>query len=298
MSTVHLGGIPCGDGHPAYICAEIGINANGDVLLAEKLIDAAAYAGAQAVKLQKRTVEAVYSAEELAKPRESPWGTTTREQKEGLEFGEREYRGLARYAAARGLVLTASCWDTQALDDVMAWIDPPWLKIASASITDHALLRAYAGTGRPLVMSSGMSTEAEIALAVGVVQDAQIRLTGTASLVLLACTSTYPCEDEEINLRTIETLREWWPRTPIGYSGHERGIATTVAAVALGACFIERHITLDRAMYGSDQAASLEPAGFARMVRDIRAVECAMGDGVKRRLPSEEPIAAKLRRAR
>lgn len=293
--TVNLGGILVGEGQPAYICAELGINGNGDVRIYEQMIDAAARAGAQAVKLQKRTIDLVYTPEELASPRESPWGKTFREQKEGLELDRDAYVHLAAYAKERGLVLTASCWDEGALGDVVKWIDPPWLKIASASITDHMLVQAYAWTGKPLVMSTGMSTLDEIDSAIGQIESVWGKLNVEPGLVLLACTSTYPCDDSEINLLTIDTLRETFG-LPVGYSGHERGIATTVAAVALGACCVERHLTLDRTMYGSDQAASLEPQGFIRLVRDIRAVEKALGDGVKRRLVSEEPVRRKLRR--
>lgn len=296
MSTVDLGGVLVGDGQPAYVCAEIGLNHNGSVLNAEKLIDAAASAGCQAVKLQKRTLDVCFTPEQMAAPRESPWGSTVGEYKRAVELDRQAYVDLARYARGKGLAFTASCWDERALADVVSWVDPPWIKIASASVTDHDLLRAYARTGQPLVMSTGMSTMDEVRAAWMTIQDTQIRLIGRPALVLLACTSTYPCEEHEINLRQIETLRAAFPCTPIGYSGHERGIATTVAAATLGACFVERHITLDRTMWGTDHAASLEPPGLARMVRDIRTVERAMGDGVKTRLASEEPIRAKLRR--
>ena len=288
---VDLGDAFVGEGRPCYVVAEIGINHNGDVRVAEQLIDAAVEAGANAVKLQKRTVDAVYSAEYLGSPRESPWGTTQRAQKEGLEFSLDEYRHLREYARTR-LTITASAWDPQALRDVVETLDPPWLKVASASITDVELVRAYVATGRSLIVSTGMSTLEQVDTVV--YDELHERL---AQHALLQCTSTYPCDDSEINLRAIETMRERYG-VPIGYSGHERGIATSVAAVALGACIVERHLTLDRTMYGSDQAASLEPKGFAQMVRDIRAVEAAMGDGVKRVYASEVPIAAKLRRVR
>lgn len=286
-----------------YICAEGGINHGGSVETAERLIDAAKLAGADAVKLQKRTVDVVFSPEELARPRESPFGTTNGDLKRGLEFGREEYVRLAAYARERGLDFTASCWDEQALAEVVEWCQPPWLKIASAVLTwpssvRDPLLRAHAATGLPLVMSTGMCGYDEINEAITVLCKEGFALTGDRfpEITLCACTSTYPCADDEINLLTIPKLREEYGR-PIGYSGHERGIATTVAAVALGAVFIERHITLDRTMWGSDQAASLEPHGFAKMVRDIRAVERAMGTPDKRRLPSEVPVMQKLRRA-
>jgi N-acetylneuraminate synthase len=294
MRVVDLGGVLVGDGQPAYIVAELGINHSGSVVTAEKLIDAAAYAGAQAVKLQKRTVDVVYPKHVLDAPRESPWGTTTREQKYGLELGERAYRDLARYARAKGLAFTASCWDEGALDDVLEWTSPPWLKIASAVLTwepgvRDPLLRAHRSTRLPLVVSTGMCALSTIAEALEV-------LACPERIVLLACTSTYPCDDDEINLRTIGTLRDAFD-LPVGYSGHERGVGPSVWAVARHhACMVERHITLDRASYGSDQAASLEPKGFNLLVRDIRNGERVDGSDVKRVLPSEEPVREKLRR--
>lgn len=306
MTEVNLGGVLVGDGHPAYVISELGINHGGSVTTAEKLIDASAYAGAQAVKTQKRTVDVVYPKHVLDSPRESPWGTDTRAQKLGLELGEQAYRDLARYARAKGLAFTASCWDLRSLDDVMAWTSPPFLKIASAVLTwpsgiRDPLLKAHAQTGLPLVMSTGMSDTTQIDEAIDVLTATWAAEPSTAfgapGLVLLACTSTYPCEDHEINLKQIETLQfRYGSLCVIGYSGHEKGIATTVAAVALGAKVVERHITLDRASYGSDQSASLEPPGFARMVRDIRVVEAAMGNGDKRCLESESVVRAKLMR--
>lgn len=304
MTTIDLGGVLVGAGQPAYIIAEGGINHAGSVLIAEKLIDAAAFAGAQCFKIQKRTVDAVFTPEDLARPRESPFGTTNGDLKRGLELGRQAYVDLARYAKAKGLAFTASCWDLQALDDVMSWCDPPFLKIASAVLTwptsiRDPLLRAHAQTGKPLVVSTGMSDDRQIGEALDVLYAAWATEPTTAfsapGLVLLACTSTYPAEDHELNLRTIEGLRARYG-VPVGWSGHERGIATTVAAVALGASIVERHITLDRTSYGSDQASSLEPPGFCKLVRDIRAVERAMGSDEKRCLPSEEPVRQKLQR--
>jgi N-acetylneuraminate synthase len=290
--TVTLGSKLVGPGQPCYAIAELGINHGGSLVTAEKLIDAAAYAGAQAVKLQKRSAD-YYSAEELARPLESPYGTTRGDYVRAREFGEQAYRDLNRYARAKGLHFTASCWDLQALDDIMTWTNPPWLKIASAALTwpssvRDPLLRAHAATGLPLVVSTGMCDLTQI--------DEAVSMLDTTRLVLLACTSTYPCEDDETNLNTIETLRARYG-VPIGWSGHERGLTPTVWAVARHhACIVERHITLDRAAFGTDQAASLEPGGFARLIRDIRIGERADGSAEKRCLPSEEPIRAKLRR--
>lgn len=283
---VRLGDYWVGEGYPCLIVAEIGINHNGDVELAKQLIDAAAEAGCQAVKFQKRTVDIVYSPEELARPRESPFGTTNGDLKRGLELDYEAYAEIDAHCQKRGLAWTASCWDEPSVD-FMEQFNPPWYKIASASLTDDALLRHHRSTGRPLVVSTGMSTLDEI--------DHAVEILGDGDVVLLQCTSTYPSRVEELSLSTIATLRQRYS-VPVGYSGHEVGLATTVAAAALGACFIERHITLAREMWGSDQAASVEPGGFARLVRDIRAVEAAMGDGSKRRWDSEQPILDKLRR--
>jgi len=243
-------------------------------------------AGCDAVKFQKRSVEVVYSAEELARPRESPFGATNGDLKRGLEFGADQYAEIDRYCAGANIMWFASCWD-EASVDVIEQFKPPCYKIASASLTDDQLLRHHRKTGRPLILSTGMSTLEQI--------DHSVEVSGQRDLVLLHTTSTYPSELGELNLRAIPTLRERYG-VPVGYSGHEVGLYTTLAAVVLGACVIERHITLDRAMWGSDQAASVEPQGFSRLVKDIRAVETAMGDGVKKVYPSEVPIMQKLRR--
>jgi len=223
---------------------------------------------------------------ELARPRENPFGPTNGDLKRGLEFGEAEYREIDAHCRERGVLWFASCWD-EASVDFMERFDPPCYKIASASLTDEELLRHHRRTGRPLILSTGMSTMDEIRRAVEIL--------GEEDLILLHCTSTYPSRPEELNLRMIATLRREFG-CPVGYSGHEVGLQTTLAAVALGACVVERHITLDRAMWGSDQAASVEPHGFRRLVRDIRVIERAMGDGVKRVYDSELPIREKLRR--
>jgi N-acetylneuraminate synthase len=286
MEPVPIGGRLVGPGEPCYVVAEIGINHNGDVDVARKLVSAAVLARCDAVKFQKRTVEVVYSPEELARRRESPFGTTNGELKRGLELGLEQFRQLDDYCRGHEIAWFASCWDEGSVKFTEQF-DPPCYKIASASLTDDDLLRAHRATGRPLVLSTGMSSLEQIDHAVDVL--------GRDQLILLHCTSTYPSAIEELNLRAIGMLAERY-EVPIGYSGHEVGLQTTVAAVALGASMVERHITLDRAMWGSDQAASVEPQGFVRLVRDIRAVETAMSDGVKRVYDSELPVREKLRR--
>ena len=283
---VLLGGRPVGEGHPCYVLAEIGINHNGDTKIAKKLIDVAAFAGCEGVKFQKRTVEVVYTPEELAKPRESPFGETNGDLKRALEFGPTEYEQIDEYCRRKPIAWTASCWDEASVDFIDRF-DPPFYKIASASLTDDELLRHTRAKGKPIVLSTGMSTLEQIDHAVDVV--------GKEDLVLLHCCSAYPSQYADLNLKAIPALRERYG-LPVGYSGHETGIASSVAAVVLGACMVERHVTLDRSMWGSDQAASLEPNGIMRVIRDIRLVETALGDGVKTVLPSEVPVMQKLRR--
>jgi N-acetylneuraminate synthase len=269
------------------VIAEIGINHNGDVETALRLIDAAVTSGCQAVKFQKRTVDLVYPPEELDRPRENPFGPTNGDLKHGLEFGLEEYRVIDAYCRDKGMLWFASCWDKPSIDFMEAF-EPPCHKIASACLTHDDLLLHFKATGRPLVLSTGMSTLEQIRHAV--------ELLGQDRLVLLHSTSIYPAPVEALSLRVIHTLEREFD-CPIGYSGHEVGLQTSVAAVALGACMVERHLTLDRAMWGSDQPASVEPHGFARLVRDIRSVELAFGDGVKRLHPDEIPVMQKLRRA-
>ena len=269
-----------------FIVAEIGINHNGDVEVAKSLVDAAVNAGCDAVKFQKRTVDVVYGGEELARSRESPFGSTNGDLKRGLELGKAEYEEIDKYCRERGIQWFASCWD-QGSVDFIARFDTPCFKIASACLTDHDLLRHHRGFGKPIILSTGMSTMEQIEKAVEVL--------GSEDLILLHSTSVYPARLEELNLRMIPALEGKFA-LPVGYSGHEVGLPTTIAAVALGACMIERHITLDRAMWGSDQAASVEPGGFARLVREIRAVEESLGDGVKRIFEREIPVMNKLRR--
>ena len=287
-NAVRIGNNFIGDGYPAYVVAEIGINHSGSIDQCRQLIEAAASAGCQAVKFQKRTVNVVYSQAELDRPRESPFGTTNGQLKYGLEFGHREYSIINTLCEEHGLAWFASPWDLESVGFLEEYA-PPCHKIASASLTDLDLVDCIAATGRPVLLSTGMSTIPEIDIAFSRLDPAKV--------VLMHCTSTYPTEDHEINLACMRTLQERYA-VPVGYSGHERGIATSCAAVARGACVIERHLTLSRDLWGSDQAASLEPQGFAKMVRDIRAIEKAIGDGVKRVYDSEVPILEKLRRVK
>lgn len=285
--NVRIGSRLVGEGHPCFVVAEIGINHNGDLELAKRLIDAGVAAGVDAVKFQKRTVEVVYTPDELARPRESPFGTTNGDLKRALEFGYKQYAVIDQYCKERAILWYASCWDPGSVD-FMEQFDPPCYKIASACLTDDELLRYHRTKGKPIILSTGMTTMDQIRRAVEV-------LGGTDNLILLHCTSTYPSRPEELNLKVIDVLRAEFD-CPIGYSGHEVGLQTTVAAAVLGACMVERHITFDRAMWGSDQAASVEPKGFERLVRDIRVSDTAMGDGVKRVYDSELSIMTKLRR--
>ena len=285
---VNINGRLVGDGHPCYVVAEIGINHNGDLGLARQLVWAAAAARCDAVKFQKRTVSQVYSREELERPRESPFGDTNGDLKYGLEFTSAEYASIHHACQTAGIDWFASCWDATSVDHIEEF-DPPCHKIASASLTDLDLVRTIASRGRPVILSTALSTIQDVDRAVTVVNDCG------APLILLHCVGTYPSRDADLNLRCIETLRQRYD-VPVGYSGHERGLATTLAAVALGACVVERHITLDRTMWGSDQAASIEPHALCRLVRDIRAIESALGDGVKRLLDAEVPVRDKLRR--
>jgi len=283
---VRIGDRSVGKGHPCYVVAEIGINHNGDIDLARRLISVAVAAGCDAVKFQKRTVDVVYSPDELNRPRESPFGSTNGDLKRGLEFGFDEYQLVARYCREVKMPWFASCWDEQSVDFIEQF-NPPCYKIASPSLTDDNLLRHTRATGKPVILSTGMSTLEEIDHAVDVL-DRQ-------KLILLHACSTYPAFYPDLNLRTISTLRERYG-VPIGYSGHETGLPSTIAAVALGACCVERHVTLDRAMWGSDHAASLEPNGIHRIVSYIRLVEQSLGDGVKRVYEHEQPFIRKLRR--
>lgn len=284
---IKIGNRLVGDGRQVYIVAEIGINHNGDLEIAKQLIDAAKVAGCDAVKFQKRTPEKCVPPEQRDILRETPWGLITYlEYRHRIEFGEREYREIDSYCRERKITWFASAWDEESVD-FLEIFEPQCYKIPSAALTDHALLRHARATGRPIVLSTGMSTMKQIRAAVDVL--------GMENLLITHCTSTYPCKPEELNLLIIQTLRREFD-CPIGYSGHEVGLQTTYAAVMLGACYVERHITLDRAMWGTDHAASVEPWGFMRLVRDIRVIEKALGDSVKRVYESEISVMKKLRR--
>jgi N-acetylneuraminate synthase len=289
-AVVEIGGRRVGAGEPVLVIAEIGINHNGSLEMARKLIDGAYVAGAEAVKFQKRTPELCVPKEQWHLERDTPWGRIPYiEYRRRMEFGDAEFAAIDRHCRERGIFWFASCWDEAAVDFVERY-QPPCYKIASASLTDHDLLCKVRATGRPVMLSTGMSTAAEI-------DEAVVRL-GRRDLLIAHSTSTYPCPPSDLNLRMIETLGRLYPECPIGYSGHETGLAPTWAAVALGASFVERHITLDRALWGSDQAASVEIGGFLRLVANIRDVEKSLGDGVKRVYPGELAHLAKLRRVK
>lgn len=286
--NVLIGNRAIGRGQPVYVIAEIGINHNGSLEICEKLIEGAVQAGCNAVKFQKRTPELCVPLDQWNVMRDTPWGRMTYiDYKRKIEFGCEEFAHIDRVCRELGVPWFASAWDLPSVE-FMERFEPPCYKAASASLTDHELLRVMKGTGRPLIISTGMSTRDEIELAVQTV--------GQDQLLIAHATSTYPCPVEELNLRMIHTLERTYPNCPIGYSGHETGLAPTWAAVALGATFVERHITLDRAMWGTDHAASVELPGLARLVAQIRDVERAIGDGIKRVYASEEPIKRKLRR--
>lgn len=286
--TVTIGSRRVGADAPVYVIAEIGLNHNGDVELAKRLIDVAADAGAQAVKFQKRSPEISTPEHMREVRRETPWGEMSYlEYRYRVEFDREQYIEIGDYATMRGLDWFASPWDVPAVE-FLEELNVVAHKVASASVTDLELLRALAATGKPIIMSTGMSTLEQI--------DAAVDVLGTDNLVILHATSTYPLPPEEANLRTIGTLQQRYAGVPVGYSGHERGLQISLAAVALGAVAVERHITLDRTMWGSDHAASLEPTGFEHLVRDIRIIGDALGDGVKRVFPGEFAPQAKLRR--
>jgi len=286
---VQVGKRLVGAGQPTLVIAEIGINHNGDIDTAKRLIDAAAVAGCDAVKFQKRTPEACVPPEQRDLKRETPWGTITYlEYRQRIELGEKDYAEIDRYCRERGIAWFASCWDESSIDFIERF-DPICHKVASACLTDDPLLARMKATGRAVILSTGMSTMDEIRHAVACLDRAR--------LLMAHSTSAYPCPPEHLNLQMIPVLAKEFG-VPVGYSGHEVGLQTTIAAVVLGASFVERHVTLDRAMWGSDQAASVEPWGAMRLVRDIRVVEKALGDGTKRIYDSEKAAMARLRRAK
>ena len=289
MNTFHVSSKrSIGVGQPVYVIAEIGINHNGSLDIAKKLIDEAVQAGCDAVKFQKRTPELCTPKDQWHLERDTPWGRMSYiNYRHMIELGFEEYTAIDAYCKEKGIDWFVSCWDEVAVD-FMEQFNPGVYKFASASLTDHELIAKVKSTGRPYILSTGMSTMDEIREVVDKF--------GTDNLMVAHSTSAYPCPPQELNLRMVETLMDLYPDTPIGYSGHETGLATTVAAVALGACFVERHFTLDRAMWGSDHAASVEPQGMQKLVRDIRDVELALGDGIKRVYESEMGAMRRLRR--
>jgi len=253
------------------------------------MIDAAVHAGVEAVKFQKRTPEISTPLEQQKQMRETPWGYITYlEYRHKVEFNEEQYCEIDLYCKSKGIAWMVSVWDEPSVD-FMEKFDTPAYKIPSASLTDFGLIRKARATGKPIILSSGMSTMEQIKEGVGIA--------GEKNLILMHCTSTYPCEPEELNLKMIETLRHEFQHLPIGYSGHEVGLVPSTIAVALGACMVERHLTLDRAMWGSDQAASVEPGGFERLVKYLRVTEASLGNGVKKVYESEKPSMMRLRRS-
>ncbi len=288
MSRIKIGNKYIGDGERVYIIAEIGINHNGSYNLAKDLIKGAKFAGCDAVKFQKRTPELCVPRDQWDIERETPWGRMSYiDYRHKIELSFEDYRRIDDYCKKEDIAWFASCWDEVSVD-FMEKFDTPLYKAASASLTDLSLLNKKRETGKPLMISTGMSTIEEI--------NASVKAVGTKDLLIAHSTSAYPCKLEELNLKVIRTLKQIYPEVPVGYSGHETGLSPTWAAVALGAAFIERHITLDRAMWGTDQAASVEIGGFKRLVENIRDVEKALGDGVKKVYESEMSSRKKLRR--
>ncbi len=284
--TIEFDNVKISSDHPVFIIAEIGINHNGDVEIAKKLIDTAVLAGCNAVKFQKRTPEICVPDDQKDKLRETPWGVMTYlEYRHRVEFSQTEYEQIDKYCRDKNIIWFASCWDKPSLEFIETF-SPPIYKMSSACLTNDSLLLDTNSLDKPIIVSTGMSTTEEIEHAVSLINN--------NNLLIAHSTSSYPCKAEELNLKMINTLSAKYD-CPVGYSGHEVGLQTTFAAVALGACFIERHITLDRAMWGTDQAASVEPWGLMRLVRDIRVIEKALGDGVKKVYESEEIIKQKLR---
>ena len=268
-----------------YVIAEIGINHNGDMDLAKELIVTADSCGCDAVKFQKRDIESVYTQEELDTPRESPFGTTTREQKEGIEFSIEEYKELQTYTHELGLDFIVSCWDEKSLDLVEEHLDVKYHKVASAMVTDKSFLEKLNDTGKPIILSTGMCTDEQVDAALKILKNTEY---------LLACTSTYPTKEEEINLKYITTLKEKYPHLSVGFSNHYSGLAACIGATALSAECLEFHITKDRTMYGSDQIASIE--SVRELMVSVNKIQKMLGDGKKVVYDSEKPIIDKLRK--
>ena len=287
---IKVGARLVGDGHPVFVVGEIGINHNGDVDIAKKIIAGAKHAGCDAVKFQKRTPEICTPKDQWHIERDTPWGRMTYiDYRHKVEFGEKEYSEIDKFCKEIGMIWFASCWDEEAVDFIEQF-NVPLYKTASASLTDFSLLGKHKLLNKPVMMSTGMSTIEQIEKA--------IEFMDKDKIMVAHATSAYPCKNEELNLKMIDTLKNKYPEIPIGYSGHEVGLAPTWAAVALGACFVERHITLDRAMWGTDQAASVEVGGMERLVANIRDIEKALGDGIKKVYESEIGQIKKLRRVK
>jgi len=277
-----------GDGEPAFIIAELGVNHNGSVEIAKKMIDGAVFSGCSAVKFQKRTPEICVPKDQWDIQRDTPWGRMSYiDYRRKVEFNKEKFTELVAYCKQKNITWFASCWDENAFEFIRQY-NPPVYKIASPCLTDHELLEMHRELNKPVILSTGMSTMKEITDAVNILD--------LKKLLIAHSTSSYPCKNEELNLNMIKTLKEKYPFTPIGYSGHETGLAPTWAAVALGASFVERHITLDRAMWGTDQAASVEILGMMRLVSNIRDIEASLGDGIKKVYESELSARKKLRR--
>lgn len=277
-----------GDDHPCFVIGEIGINHNGSIEIAKKIIEGAKSAGCDAVKFQKRTPEICTPKDQWYVERETPWGRMTYiDYRYKVEFGIDQYSEIDRYCREIGILWFASCWDEEAVTFIEQF-NPPLYKTSSASLTDINLLKKHKELYKPVIMSTGMSTLTDI--------ENGINVLGTDHLLIAHATSSYPAKNEELNLKMILTLKEKYKNIPVGYSGHEVGLAPTWAAVTLGACFVERHITLDRAMWGTDQAASVEIGGLQRLVANIRDIESSLGDGIKKIYDSEIPVMKKLRR--
>ena len=290
FNKVQVGQRYIGDGEPVYIIAEIGINHNGSIDIAKKLIDGAVFAGCDAVKFQKRTPELCVPEDQWYIERDTPWGRITYiDYRRKIEFGFSEFDIIDKYCKEKKIDWFASCWDTEAADFIEEF-DPPLYKISSASLTDFELIKKIKSFNKPVMLSTGMSTLEEIDNAVDFIEKGK--------LLIAQSTSNYPCKLEELNINVIRTFKDRYSGIPIGYSGHETGLAPTYAAVANGASFVERHITLDRAMWGTDQAASVEIMGMFRLVKDIRDIEKSLGDGIKRVYDSELKSIHKLRKVK